>query len=434
MGKKHLFLLIAIWAAASWGVIAQEHRALPADYSTGRAYVKEAVLAERDFPLLSVLMQDTSIRELLAHDAKLRPVTDERWKAVALANRTCDRNVTCKSQSLEFTPEQIADVSTALRRLYESNPLIRNFLHKKMKPTALFSLDPLQLEEAVFIAAWVRDANQMNQIIATYCNGNAARYPDIDSMIYSGTLKTYASLITILLDDLPIEESATATSRSPEESLFFEPTLRFSLRLLQSNSHDEAGRLWPLQTGENAAAIRRMRSIQWSRFHYSVIVVPGAGSELANVSISPWGRERVRLGVYAFRSGQAPFILVSGGFVHPSLTPYCEAVEMKRYLMEVYGVPERAILIDPHARHTTTNLRNASREVFEYGMPSAKPMLVVSDTAQISYIQSAAFLDRNRQELGYLPVTLGNRLSPTQMEAVPSVKSLYVDATDPLDP
>jgi uncharacterized SAM-binding protein YcdF (DUF218 family) len=33
---------------------------------------------------------------------------------------------------------------------------------------------------------------------------------------------------------------------------------------------------------------------------------------------------------------------------------------MKRSLMADYGVPENAILIDPHARHTTTNMRNTA--------------------------------------------------------------------------
>jgi hypothetical protein len=153
-----------------------------------------------------------------------------------------------------------------------------------------------------------------------------------------------------------------------------------------------------------------------------------------NVSISPWARERVRLGVQAFRSGKAPFIMLSGGFVHPSQTPFCEALEMKRYMMEIYGIPAAAILVDPYARHTTTNLRNASREVFDYGIPHDKPMLIVSDAAQIATIESDAFIKRNRDELGYMPVTLGKRISPSELEAVPSKQSLFSDATDPLDP
>jgi hypothetical protein len=380
-----------------------------------------------------MILEDALVRDLLAHDAILQAATTERWKDAADANRTCGGNVLCKSKSLQFTPQQIDDVSAALHRLYAGNASLRNFAHLKLKPIALFSLDASQAEESILINTWMRSAHDMNQIIATYCNGTAPRYPEIDSMTYTSNAKTYASLMMILFDDLIVEE-ASASPRPAGDTLFFEPTLRFSVRLLQSNSRDEAERLWPLDTGENANAVEQIASTQWAEFPYSVIVIPGAGSEVANVSLSPWGRERVRLGVLAYRSGRAPFILVTGGFVHPSQTPYCEALEMKRYLMEVYAIPATAILLEPYARHTTTNLRNASREVFDYGIPSGKTMLIVSDEAQITYIQSATFLDRTRNELGYLPVTLSNRLSPTELEAIPSVKSRYVNAIDPLDP
>jgi hypothetical protein len=433
--KRCISLTLAICAAASWGAVAQERKDLPLAARAERPYVKESLLASRDFPLFSLILEDAPIRELVAHDAVLKTATTERWKAIAEANRTCDGEVACKSKSLQFTPQQIDEVSAALRRLYETNSFLRDFAHAKLKPVAVFSLDTSQAEESVFIENWIRSANDMNRIIATYCNGTAPRYPEIDSMTYVANSKSYAALITILLDDLAVEKTPSNTPPYPaSDALFFEPTLRFSVRLLESNSRDEAGRFWPLETGENFDAVKQIGSIRWAQFPYSVILVPGAGSEVPNVSVSPWGRERVRLSVLAYRSGRAPFILVSGGFVHPSKTQYCEAIEMKRYLMEVYGVPATAILLDPYARHTTTNLRNASREVFDYGIPSDKPMLIVSDDAQITYIQSATFLERTRNELGYLPVKLGKRLSSSELEAIPSFESLYVDAGDPLDP
>ena len=70
-----------------------------------------------------------------------------------------------------------------------------------------------------------------------------------------------------------------------------------------------------------------------------------------------------------YRQHQAPFIIVSGGRVHPYHTPYNEAFEMKKYLMDVWQIPESAIIIEPHARHTTTNFRNAARIMFRNGFP-----------------------------------------------------------------
>ncbi|HYA16921.1 MAG TPA: YdcF family protein, partial [Bryobacteraceae bacterium] len=133
-----------------------------------------------------------------------------------------------------------------------------------------------------------------------------------------------------------------------------------------------------------------MKSVQWEKFPYSVIVVPGAGPDTLAWSFSPEGKARVTLAAKRFRDGKAPFILVSGGYVHPSQTPYCEALEMKKSLIADFGIPADAILIDPHARHTTTNIRNAVREIYRYGMPFGKKALITTDPAQSASIENPA--------------------------------------------
>src|SRR4029078_9516886 len=125
---------------------------------------------------------------------------------------------------------------------------------------------------------------------------------------------------------------------------------------------------------------------------------------------------RVQLGAQRYRDGKAPFLLVTGGFVHPSLTPYAEAVEKKRQLMQKYAIPEDAILIDPHARHTTTNMRNAARLMYRYGMPFEKKALVTTDLGQSQSIESPAFAKRCMEELGYVPQQILGRTSPFDLE------------------
>jgi hypothetical protein len=136
----------------------------------------------------------------------------------------------------------------------------------------------------------------------------------------------------------------------------------------------------------------------------------------------------------AYHAGNAPFVLVSGGYVHPSQTRFSEALEMKKALLDDYHVPEAAILVDPHARHTTTNMRNAAREIYRYNMPMNKPALVISDAAQIGNIASQPFADRCLKELGYLPYQLVGRLSDTSLVFLPKAESLQQDPLDPLDP
>ena len=398
-----------------------------------REYVRESVLAGRDFPFLAMLLRERSIHTLLSEDAALSRITGTRWQMIAAANQDCRDDLHCRAAAVKISPPQIAEISAALRQVYEKNSQFQTFVQRELENQSAFSLSPSSKGAALLVDNWERSAAALNRIIDTYCDGEKPRYNEIDSITYDPNSLTYARLIRIVLDDLPIEETA-APVHTNEPTLFFEPSLRFALRLLQSNSRDEAGRFWPLETGQNRSAIQHLKNIRWSAFPYTVILIPGAGSEIPGISLSPWARERLRLGVEAYRSGLAPFILVSGGFVHPLHTPFCEAVEMKRYLMEVYRIPEYAILLEPYARHTTTNLRNGVREILSYGLPRQKPFLIVSDASQSSYIESGVFAKRNVEELGYQPATLGKRLSGTRQEAMPSDLSFYRDPLDPLDP
>ena len=107
---------------------------------------------------------------------------------------------------------------------------------------------------------------------------------------------------------------------------------------------------------------------------------------------------------------------------------------MKKVLLAEYHLPEAAVLIDPHARHTTTNMRNAAREIFRDHLPMNKPALVVTDPAQTGYIAGQPFADRCLKELGYLPYQIVSRPSSTSLVFLPRIDSLQQDPLDPLDP
>ncbi len=159
LNMRCLSLLLAICVAAPLGAATQERTDAPPAASVERSYVRESVLAERDFPFLASILRDAPVRELLAQDAVLKAATAERWKSIAQANRVCDGNVLCKSKSLRFTPQQIEAVSGALRRLHGSNASVRDFAHSRLKPAAAeFSLDTSQAENSTIIDAWVRSA------------------------------------------------------------------------------------------------------------------------------------------------------------------------------------------------------------------------------------------------------------------------------------
>jgi hypothetical protein len=404
----------------------------PGQRPAGASYTSEDALVERIFPLFEAIDNDAGTRKILATDPELREITQERWSSIASAAGHCDGDRNCVCETLVWDGKQIAKSSEALRRLYETSPQLQLFVKTELQPSQAFAYEENATPEDLLLSGWQHAAQSMNSVISTYCKGKNPRYPKIDSMTFEAGSETYSRLIQTMLGGLTIRES-TAASLS-EESLFFVPTLRFAIRLLQANGRDEAARFHPLDLGENAAALKHAKEVVWSLYPYTAVVLLGEGPEDPNVDLSPWGKERIRLGVAAYRTGKAPFILVSGGFVHPSRTLYCEALEMKRYLLQVYGLPEAAVLIDPYARHTTTNLRNASREVLTYAFPTDRPLLIVSDPIQIRYVESEIFAQRNLAELGYQPVRLGKHISATAVEAMPLKHSLLQDAADPLDP
>jgi hypothetical protein len=106
---------------------------------------------------------------------------------------------------------------------------------------------------------------------------------------------------------------------------------------------------------------------------------------------------------------------------------------MKKYLIEKYKVPAARILVDPYARHTTTNFRNAARLAFRYRIPTDLA-LVTSSESHITSSIADEFRIRCIFELGYFPMEFIKRVSPVEAEFKPSVMSLFFDANDPLDP
>ena len=107
---------------------------------------------------------------------------------------------------------------------------------------------------------------------------------------------------------------------------------------------------------------------------------------------------------------------------------------MKKSLIRDFGVPADAIIIEPHARHTTTNLRNAARLIYRYGIPFERKVLVTTDSFQSAYIESDGCAKRCDQELRYQPAKVLSRLSPFDLEITNRIESLQINPMDPLDP
>jgi DUF218 domain len=382
-------------------------------------------LLDKNFYLCSLIEHSRAVRDALARSDVLAGLKRERQTALREAISGADREAAVYASPFLWTQQQIDLVAGVLRDFYRADGAVRELTDKPLQASGA---GPAAATGGELLAeTWTLEAEGMNRVVAAYGEGKAFETSAIDGLAYDANSEDYREFLHQL--------ARNAAANEADDAPFFASALEFSMGLLEANQRDEAGRFEPLETGENAAALARLKSIDWSRYGYSAILVPGMGPELQGVPLAPMGRLRVAAAAALYRSGRAPFLLLSGGYVHPRQTPYNEAVEMKKALMRDFQIPEQAILIDPHARHTTTNLRNAARILFRDGFPLDKPVWIASDIYQSEYIGSREFADRCSRELGYRPIRKLIRLSPNDLEWLPDYgASLVLDPRDPLDP
>jgi hypothetical protein len=271
-----------------------------------------------------------------------------------------------------------------------------------------------------------RELRGLNAVLQTYGFGNQPRYPMIDGPVE----KTDGAGFKALVGDA----IWLADAGKNDPAVRFDPSIALAIALIDANGRRDAVLFEPLDQAHNAAPFALARKTDWGRYRYSAIIIPGVGPENPALSISARSKLHLQLAARRFAQGDVAFIITSGAAVHPKGSQFVEAVEMRNTLVERFGIPAERIVIEPYARHTTTNLRNATRRLHAMGAPLDKPTLIVANESQSRYISSPEFAARNPAELGYDPGTVGKRHSPYEVEFVPSPRSLRIDPWDPLDP
>jgi hypothetical protein len=271
-----------------------------------------------------------------------------------------------------------------------------------------------------------REIDGLNEVLRIYGVGKLPRYPLIDGSDEAFGTPAFAAMVA--------DAVLLATAQASDPAVAGDPSLSLALALLDANDKNAAIAFEPLDQRYNAGAVAKARRLDWSRFPNTAIIALGVGPEDPSTTLSARGKANVRMAAELFARGLAPFIIVSGSAVHPRDTPHVEAVEMRRALIERFGIPADAIIVEPYARHTTTNLRNATRRLIALRAPLDRDTLVVSNVGHIDAIASPAFAARNQRELGYLPGRIGSRPSPNTITFRPDATSLRIDPLDPLDP
>lgn len=177
----------------------------------------------------------------------------------------------------------------------------------------------------------------------------------------------------------------------------------------------------------NEAALNTLYESPADEYHFDALIVPGftpvRTSRPLGVRDLPAAQHRLNLALKLLRHATAPVVLVSGGCVHPAGTPINEALSMREYLIEE-GCDPSSIVVEPYARHTTTNLRNAGRILRQAGRTRGLIVTGFDNPAfsQAFYLANptlSTFHERCRRELGYIPGEL-HRHAENQVTFTPS--------------
>jgi hypothetical protein len=370
----------------------------------------DSYVQSKNYYLLTLFQQLPEVNAMLDKDPVLKTLA---------TNKLDSLNHALNTTHLKFTDTEIEQIAQRLRSLYQPGNALGKLVKDHLIPSGAYILFQDLPAEEMLAKAWLQDATGINYAISVYADGKKPNYPNIDSIsINAGVLYNAASLIAA--------ENAGQTS-------FFNIPLTAALTFIDLNERDQAADFEPMEKGENKPACDRIAGIKWDMYKYSLILVPGAGPDDPATPLSAEGMLRCRLAALQYRKGLAPFILTSGGKVHPYKTRYCEATEMKKYLVDKLHIPANAILIDPHARHTTTNMRNAVRMIHRYGIPFDKLALTCTTRGQSAMIEKT-LIDRCKRELNEAPYKIGKRLSETEMEFYPLMEALQINPLEPIDP
>jgi len=413
-----LCCLISITCAISFRASAQPD-------PTYKLVTGESYIQSKNYYLLTLFQSVPEVKALIEKDPILIDIAREKRSKLEHAVNEC-KDMLCYTEPVMFSEHEIRIVGERLAELLKKETALMKLVKDHLRKSGTYILFHGSSDSELLTRAWEQDAKGINNTIRIYGAGGKPNYPLIDSIGFDVRKKNYPVLVHDCAD--------VVRQENEEAKLFFSVPLNLALQFLEVNERSEASDYEPMISTVNKAACDKVKSIDWSKFKYSVILVPGAGPDTYERALSEGGILRCRIAALRYFEGVAPFIVVSGGRVHPFKTKFSEAFEMKKFLVDILKVPESAIIMDPHARHTTTNMRNCARLIFRYGIPFGKAAIVSTVKAQSYYITNDAFVARCRKEIGDVPYTLGKRLSETEFEFFPVLDALHIDADEPLDP
>lgn len=381
----------------------------------------EGGLIEKNYPFTFLLKSAALEKQFYIDSKEFNQLLSKRKES--FRNLGFENNITEYINVFKWSEVEISQMKQIFEDLWDSNLKFRNIIEIELVPSRKYRFGTGDLKDYMS-KALEQDMRSINYAIDVYGAGKLPNYPKIDSVSFKTNSAEFLNLVKLIHEDLLKELNSISS--------YFYGSLFAAVRLLEINERWDAALLEPLAEGENRKAVEAISNVDFSKYKYSSIVVLGSGPPNYDYVISPKSMLRCRNAARNYQLGLAPFIIVTGGRVHPFKTKYIEALEMKRYLMNVLLIPESRIIIEPHARHTTTNMRNVGRLLLDYNFPTDKYSVINSHDDNLNTVLRMG--KRCERELGYVPYVLGDRVNKELLEFKPTIDVYTVDWDEPLDP
>ncbi len=394
----------------------------------GKSYVQS-----KNYYLLTLFEELPDVKKLLSADSVLAKFARNKVENLTNSLTTCEKDALCFTYKIKFSESEIMQISERLSALYQPGNPLGKLVTNHLIPSGTYILFQNNSPKDMLVKAWEQDARGINFAIGVYAEGKKPNYPNIDSISFNTRDPKNPTVYMNGYVGLLYNTASLISLEAKSNQLFFTVPITGALQFIEMNEREQAGDFEPMAAGENKAAFDRIKLINWEKYKYTVIEIPGAGPDDPTVALSAEGMLRCRLAAIQYHNGNAPFIVVSGGKVHPYKTKFCEAIEMKKFLISKLHIPESAIIIDPHARHTTTNMRNTVRIMYRYGMPISKPGITCTTRGQSTMI-GTTLINRCLNELHESPYKNGKRLTETEIEFYPVLDALHINPLEPIDP
>jgi hypothetical protein len=427
--KQQLVIVICFLLMISFGSSYAQLNSPSASYKliNGNKFIQS-----KNYYLLTLFSELPDAKKLLENDLILSQITKKYTDSLNNSLINCGRNGACLLNNFIFSETDIKSIGDRLLELYQPNNALGKLVQNHLIPSGCYVLFHSLSAKELLRKAWEQDAKGINYCVSVYGGGDKPNYPLIDSISFNTKDPANPSKFAANYVGFLYNSASVLSLENTANKLFFTTKLSAALLFLDVNEREQAADFEPMDKGENKLAVDKIKNINWNNFKYSVILIPGAGPDDPKQALSAEGKLRCKLAAILYKQGLAPFIVSSGGKVHPYKTPFCEATEQKKYLIEKLGIPASAIIIDPHARHTTTNMRNTVRLIFRYGMPFNKAAITCTTKGQSFMI--ANMIPRCMKELNLAPYKNGNRISETALEFYPLIEALHINPNEPIDP